>query len=125
MSALVKITKFLLSFSKPQVSFLQTLHHSSVSCKITPLYFFRQTLYSLWKRNKSKCAFWRLSRVWVNIHKTLAIFETNIFETFLHYFSLSGDITPLYFLVEILYTFIKRTLSEYKFGEISCEQSNV
>ena len=97
-------------FPKPQVSFLKILHHSSVSCEITPLYFFRQTLYSLRKRNKSKCAFWRLSRVWVNIHKTLAIFETKLLCTF---------------LIEILYTFINRALSEYKFGEISCEQSNV
>ena len=35
-----KFTKFVLSFSKPKSVFLQILHHSSVSWKLTPLYFF-------------------------------------------------------------------------------------
>ena len=32
------------------------------------------------------------------------------------------DITPLYFIAEILYTFKKRSLSKYKFGEVSRQQ---
>ena len=36
----LKFTNFLMSFLKPGVSFLQTLHHSSVSWYITLLYFF-------------------------------------------------------------------------------------
>ena len=32
------------------------------------------------------------------------------------------DITPLYFIAEILYTFKKRSLSKYKFGEDSRQQ---
>ena len=36
-----KFAKFLMSFSKPQVSFFfQILHQSSLSWKVTPLYFF-------------------------------------------------------------------------------------
>ena len=44
-------------FSNHKSVFLQILHYSSVSCKITPLYFFGQTLYILRKRNQSRCNF--------------------------------------------------------------------
>ena len=36
-----EFAKFLMLFSKQQLSFLKILHHSLVSWKITPLYFFR------------------------------------------------------------------------------------
>ena len=44
---------------------------------------------------------------------------------FLHSSSVSWDTTPLYFFSQNLCTFNKRTLSKYKFGEISREQSKV
>ena len=118
-----KFAKFLMSFSKPQSVFCQILHHSEVSWKITPLYFFRSNiiyfgekelikgqifetikclgqtssnflcqfwndirnlmmfdpsiLFTLHKRNQSKCKFWRLSSsAQVKIHQILVIFET-------------------------------------------------
>ena len=37
----------------------------------------------------------------------------------LHHSSVWWDITPLYSIAEILYTFKKRSLSKYKFGELS------
>ena len=49
----------------------------------------------------------------------------SVFLQILHHSSVSWDITPLYFLDKILYTFNKRSLSKYKFGEISREQSKV
>ena len=59
--------------------FLQILHHSSVSCRISPLYFFSSNViytYTLHKRNQSKCKFLRLSSARVKIYQVLVIFET-------------------------------------------------
>ena len=56
--------------------FRQILHHSSVSCKITPMHFLGQVLYTLHKRNQSKCKFWRFLRARIKIHQILVIFET-------------------------------------------------
>ena len=49
--------------------------------------------------------------------------KRSVFLQILHQSSGSWDITPLYFLAKILYSL--RSLSKYKFGEISCEQSKV
>ena len=43
--------------------FLRTLHHSSVSWKITHLQFLGQTLYTLHERDQPKCKFLRLLKV--------------------------------------------------------------
>ena len=40
-------------------------------------------------------------------------------------YSVSSDVTPMYFLAKILYTFNRSSLSKHKFGEISSEQSKV
>ena len=45
-----KFTKFLISYLKPKVSFLKTLHHSSVSWKITFLYFLSWNFISFGKK---------------------------------------------------------------------------
>ena len=42
--SLWKFVKFLMSFSKPEVSFLQIFHHSSVSWSINPLYLFSSNI---------------------------------------------------------------------------------
>ena len=60
--------------------FLQILHDSSVSRKITPLYFLGQILYTLYERNQSKYKFWRLLSARIKIHQILVNCErTNWF----------------------------------------------
>ena len=56
--------------------FLQILHESSVSRKITTLYFFRSNVITLHEKDQSKCKFLRLLSAWVKIDQILAIFET-------------------------------------------------
>ena len=81
-----------------------------------------RTLNSLHKRNQSKCKFLRLLSARVKINQILVIFETNQF-FFKFCITLQGHETYLLctFLAEILYTFNKRSLSKYKFGEMLCE----
>ena len=125
-SVLVKI------FQIPLVIFQTTNQFFFKFCmtlqwKITTLYFFRPNVtYFAWKgpikvqicetfecsnqNSPNSCRFWNSKLVSLHI---------------LHHYSVSWDITPLYFLAEILYTFSKRSLSKYKFGEISPEQTKV
>ena len=56
-----KFAKLLMSFSKPQVSFS---------------FFLGQTLYTLHKRDQSKCKCFRLLSARIKIHQILVIFET-------------------------------------------------
>ena len=118
-SALVKICQIpLVIFQNHKSIFLQILHHSSVSWKITPLYFLGQTLSTLHNMNQSKCKFVRLLSARVKIHQSCVIFET----TSQFFFKFCITLT---FLAEILYTFNRRSLSKYKFGDILGEQSKV
>ena len=100
--------------------FLQILHHSSVSWKITPLYFLGQTLNTLHNRNQWKCKFVRLLSARIKIHQILVIFETTNQFFFKFCINLQCHETQLLctFLAEILYTFNKRSLSKYKFDKI-------
>ena len=72
--------------------FLQTLHHSSVSWKTTPLDFFRSNVIYFAQKEPLKVEILRISSAQVKIHQILVN---------------------------------KRTLSKYKFGEISREQLKV
>ena len=64
-------------FWKTKSVFFQILHHPSLSWKITPLYIFRSNVvYTLYKRNQSKCKFLRLLIAWVKIHEMFVNFET-------------------------------------------------
>ena len=56
--------------------FLQILHDSSVSWKITPLYFFRSKIIYFAQRDQSKCIFWTLLSAQIKIHQVLGNFET-------------------------------------------------
>ena len=56
--------------------FLQILHHSSVSWKITPLYFFRSNVIYFAQKEPIKVEILRISGAQVKIHQILAIFET-------------------------------------------------
>ena len=56
--------------------FLQILHDSSVSWNMLLCTFLGQTLYTLHKRDQSKCKFFRLFSARIKIHQILVIFET-------------------------------------------------
>ena len=56
--------------------FLQILHHSSVSCEITPLYFFRTNVIYFAQKEPMKVKILRISSAPVKIHQILVIFET-------------------------------------------------
>ena len=70
-----KLAKFM-SFFKPEVSFPQILHDSSVLWNITLLYSLGQKLYTLHKRDQSKCKFFILFSARIKIYQTLVIFKT-------------------------------------------------
>ena len=93
-----KFAKFIIIFQTTSV-FLEILHDSSASWKMTPLYFFGQMLCTLHKRDQSKCKFLRLLSGRIKINQILVIFETTnqFFFQILHHSSVSWDVTPLYF----------------------------
>ena len=112
-NVLMNIAKFLMSFSKPQVSFS---------------FFLGQTLHTLHKRDQSKCKCFRLLSARIKIHQILVIFETTNQFFFKFGINLRYHEPQLLctFLAEILYTFNKRSLTkQYKFGEISPDQSSL
>ena len=79
--------------------FLQILHHSLVSWKITPLYFFRSNIiFTFHGRDKSKCTFFRTfdwsDQNLPNSHQFWN--NKSFFLQILHQFSVSWDTTPLY-----------------------------
>ena len=106
--------------------FLQILHHSSVSSKITPLYFFSLNIIYFGQKDVIK----------VHVFETFKCLGQNssnsscqlwnhisIFIQILHNSFVSWDITSLYFFS--LIHFPQKELSKYKFGEISRERSKV
>ena len=93
--------------------YLQIFHHSSVSCKIIPLYFFRlNVIYFEQKEPLTK---------FLSYLKQKISFSSN----FVSLFSVMRYKSSILLLADILYTFNKGSLSKYKFGEISCEQWKV
>ena len=107
--------------------FLQILHDSSVSWNILPCTFLCQMLYTLHKRDQSKCKFFRLFSARIKIHQVLVIFEkkTSFSSNFALLFDIMRHNSSILYLSETLYTFSKSSLSKYKFGEISPEQLKV
>ena len=109
-----KFAKLLMSFSKRQVRFS---------------FFLGQILYTLHKRDQSKCKCFRLLSVPIKIHQILVIFET--INWFFFKFCITFQyyeiyITPLYFFSwNFIYFRQKKPIKDYKFGEISSEQSKV
>ena len=106
--------------------FLQILHRSSLSWKIYPQYFFRSNVI-YFARKEPKWKRLRYLSARIKIHQILVIFETTNQFFFKFGINLRYHEPQLLctFLAEILYTFNKRSLSKYKFGEISPEQSKV
>ena len=65
-------------FSNHNSVFLQILHCSPVSCKTTPLYFFRSNVAYFHRRNQSKCKFLRLSSAQSKFTKFLLFMKQEI-----------------------------------------------
>ena len=99
-----------MSFSKPQVSFS---------------FLLGQTLHTLHKRDQSKCKLFSLLSSQINIHQILVIFETTNQFFFKFCITLQCHETSLLytFLAKSFYSFNKRSLSKYKFGEIESLKS--
>ena len=93
----------------------------------TPVVFLDQTLYTLHKRGQSKCKLFRLFSARIKFHQILVIFETKISfsSNFIPLIGITRHNSSILFLAETLYTSSKSSLSKYKFGEISPEQSKV
>ena len=107
-------------FSKPQVIFSSNFASLSSVMKDNSVLFPNQTLHTFHGRDLSKCKFLRLLSARIKIHQILVSFETTNRFFFKFCINLQCHETRLFctFLAEILYTFNKRILSRYKFGEI-------
>ena len=77
---------------------LQILHHSSVSWKITPLYFFRSNVIYFARKEPIKVEILKILSTQIKIHQNFVIFETanQLFKKILHHSSVSWDIKLLY-----------------------------
>ena len=95
--------------------FLQIWHDSLVSWYITPLYFFRSKVIYFAQKGPIKVT------KFLSFLKQKISFSSN----FAPLFGIMRHISSILFLAETLYTFIKSSLSKYKFGETSPEQSKV
>ena len=116
------------NFPNRKSVFLQILHDSSVSCKLTPLHFFRSNVIYMVQKEQIKvqiletfkqsgqnlpnsCYFWNSKSVFLQI---------------LLHSSVSWDITLMYFFSwNFIYLQQRGSLSNYKFGEVSWEKSKV
>ena len=111
-----------------QFSFSLHFFHSSVPWKRTPLYYFRlKVIYFARKGTNESKNFDNLKCSNQNSLNSYQLWNNkSVFLQILHHSVVSWDIIPLYFsLADMLYTLKKRSLSKYKFGEISREQSKV
>ena len=105
--------------------FLQILHHSSLSWKITPLYFYRSNGTHFPQKEPITVKILRISSAQVKIQQILFIFETINQFFFEHLITLQCQEKQIFdtFLAEIVYTFNKRSLLRYTFCEISAIES--
>ena len=106
-SALVKIWHIphaiFQNFPNPKSVFLQVLHHSSVSWKITPLYFFRSNNKYFPQKEPMKMQIFETFECSGQNPPNSCHFLNNrsVFLQILHQSSGSWDITPLHFLAKI------------------------
>ena len=102
---------------KPQVSFSSNFASLSSVMKDNFSVLFRSNITA---KKQCKCKFLRLLNARIKIHQIYVIFETANQFFFNICINLQCHETQLLctFLAEILYTFNKRSLSRYKFGEI-------
>ena len=105
--------------------FLQILHHSLVSWKITPLHFFRSNITG---KDQSKCKFLGFLSARIKIHQILVIFKTtNQFSFNFFYQSwVPSNITSLYFLSwSIIYFGQKQPIKVQIFEIFECSGQNL
>ena len=90
-------------------------HERYLLCK-----FLDQTLHTFHARSQSKCKFLRPLSARIKIHQILVSFETTNRFSFKFCINLQSHEMQLLctFLAGLLYTFNKRSLSKYEFGEI-------
>ena len=100
--------------------FLQTLYDSLVSWKIAPLYFFRSNVIYFAQKEPIKVQIFETFECSCQNEPNCCHFCNNksVFLQLLHHSSVLWETTALHFLTKNLYTFNKRSLSKYKFGEI-------
>ena len=98
--------------------FLQIWHDSSVSWNTLLCTFLGQTLYTLHKRDQSKCKFFRLFRARIKIRQFLVIFETK--NKFLFKFCT----TLWYQETWLLYTFFSCNFSYILSGKVAYQSTN-
>ena len=122
-----KFAKLLMSFSEPKSVFLQILSASSVSRKITTLYFFRSNVYNFAREGPMK----------VQIFETFECLDQNspnschfwnkklVFLQIWHHSSVSWDITPLHFSSWNFIYFQQKQSIKVKICWISPEQSKI
>ena len=111
------LPNYLCHFPNHKPVFLQILHDSLVPLKRTPLYFFWSNVICFAEKGQITV---QILETWVLRNSPNSCHFWNnksFFLQILHHSSQSWDITPLYFLAEILYIFNERSLSKYKFGE--------
>ena len=114
-------------FPNHKSAFLQILQDFSVSRKISLSYFFRSNIIYLARKGPIKVQIFETSECSDQNSQNSCHFwnKKSVFLKILRHCLVSWDITPPTFLAKILCTFNKRSLSKYKFGEISREQSKV
>ena len=122
-----QVAKFLMSFSEPTSVFLQILSASSVSRKITTLYFFRSNVYNFARKGPMKVQILRLLSAWIKIRQILVIFETRNWFFFKFGITLQyhETITPLYFLSWNFIYFQQKQSIKVKICWISPKQSKI
>ena len=123
-----KFAKFLMSFFQTTGQFFfQFLHDSSVSWKITPLYFFRSNVIYFVQKGLISENFKDFLVLGSTFTKFLSFWNQKlVFLHILRHPSVSWDINPMHFFsLNFIYFHHKKALSKYKFGEISPEQSKV
>ena len=114
-----------MSFSKPQFSFSSNFAWLFSVTKYTPLYFFRSNVVYFAQKGPIKVQiFQTFYSAQIKNHQILVIFEKMISfsSNFAALFGIMRHNSSILFLAE---TFSKSSLSKYKFGEISPEQSKV
>ena len=89
---IVTYCHFSCHFPNHKSVFLQILHDSSVSWKLTLLYFFRSKVLYFARKGPIKAQILRLSSAPIKIHQVLVIFETANWFSFKFWITLPRDI---------------------------------
>ena len=104
-------------------AFPQILHDFSVSW----LFIFSFHLKYFANKEPIRVEILRISSAQIKIYQIFYHFwnSKSVFFNFASFFTVTRHNSSILFLDEFLHTFHKRSLSKYKFSEISCEQSKV